>query len=366
MDSNHTSPPPPTRRMSNWTLIFFYLGIILNIIVSAITIYNAFDSDLTPDRAIGFGLTAIISLTYAFGLMMLLKWKRYGFWILCFCCIANFIIGPWLLERSFVSSLWGIVSVAFYWALLQTKTNDTKTWNLLEPGGGFKVAKGAYAFFFTFSIAYLILTMVAGFMAKDPEGHSPDPYADTTKDLPGTFPDIDTISVRPAKETEPADSSVSDQGKGQDKNKDRETPKTEAPKDDRQSKKPETRKDESQSQRPASGADEFDPTEWNAIVRECRSMLPIDCGNGVVMNRMSLNGRTLTYNFIIDESIISIDALRAQRSVMKNAIRDAWRASPETKMLLRQARKDGVSIRAVMRGDRSNDIFSLTFSPIEL
>jgi hypothetical protein len=76
-------------------------------------------------------LFGIVSMVGVVGAILLLCWKKIGFWIYIGIAVASFFLNM-ALRLSIAQCLFGLVGIAIMWGVLQIRKNNKTTWEQLE------------------------------------------------------------------------------------------------------------------------------------------------------------------------------------------------------------------------------------------
>jgi hypothetical protein len=76
-------------------------------------------------------LLAFLTLSNVFFAVMLLRWKKLGFWGFAITSAAAFILNL-MIGMGILQSVLGMTGLLILYAILQIKQNDTSTWENLE------------------------------------------------------------------------------------------------------------------------------------------------------------------------------------------------------------------------------------------
>ncbi len=154
--------------MSRWTVTILVIGIIVNLLLSLCSMCLAFGF-FEPWICVCLGLSSLISLTIGFGLALILKRKKVGFWIFCGGILLNVVVRTLILTIPLGFALKGltlcwltILGIPLCWGVLQIRRDGVKAWNTLRSGGGYKIAKKIYHVYLTLFLMGTSLTVYAG------------------------------------------------------------------------------------------------------------------------------------------------------------------------------------------------------------
>jgi hypothetical protein len=76
-------------------------------------------------------LLAFLTLSNVFFAVMLLRWKKLGFWGFAITSAAAFILNL-MIGMGILQSVFGMTGLLILYAILQIKKDDTSTWENLE------------------------------------------------------------------------------------------------------------------------------------------------------------------------------------------------------------------------------------------
>lgn len=123
---------PTNRRVERHGFITFwlYLTAIANFIMAIIQLLPKQSyGQLFPDKYVGISIfCGILSILCIVGIVMLLNWRKLGFYIILFSGIIGNLLSLWTM-RSFP---YGLISIFILWLVLQIKKNNISYWNALQ------------------------------------------------------------------------------------------------------------------------------------------------------------------------------------------------------------------------------------------
>ena len=121
------------RQRHGFTSFWLIFCLVINIIATFVFIYTVESfreyTDM-PDRIITF--TIVLSVAGVSGFIMLLCWKRAGFWVYTVASIISVIISSSMMNASFTDSLLGLAGIAILWGVLNIRRNGRTTWEQLD------------------------------------------------------------------------------------------------------------------------------------------------------------------------------------------------------------------------------------------
>jgi predicted nucleic acid-binding Zn ribbon protein len=77
-------------------------------------------------------LLGIISLAGIAADVLLLKWKKIGFWILCGVSVVSFVVNMIALKENILLNFLGLLGIAVMWGVLHISKDGKNTWEQLE------------------------------------------------------------------------------------------------------------------------------------------------------------------------------------------------------------------------------------------
>lgn len=119
---------------------------------------------------IGYGLMSALSLLTVLSAILMMRWNKCGFYLSVIVALLIALVDIVFLKS--VESLRGLVSIAVWWAILQTKTDGVRVWHLMEGGWDYKHCRHLYQLFAV--ISALLLAMSIGRSIATGHGSSSD------------------------------------------------------------------------------------------------------------------------------------------------------------------------------------------------
>lgn len=110
------------------------------------------------DAIIGYGLMSALSLLTVLSAILMMRWNKCGFYLSVILALLFVLVDIVFLKS--LESLRGLVSIAVWWAILQTKTDGVRVWHLMEGGWDYKHCRHLYQLFAV--ITALLLAMSIG------------------------------------------------------------------------------------------------------------------------------------------------------------------------------------------------------------
>lgn len=149
--------------------VWLWLAIITNFCCAIYYVVSMFGT-FTSSHSLGLGLLSICATLNILGTILLMRWIKYGFYVLLtgFVLIAIVNVGILSMEPYFLVP--NILSLLFWWGILQIRKDGVSAWNLLELGWDYKHCRHLYQFFGVIMAVLLVLTIVA--LPRHHDGYS--------------------------------------------------------------------------------------------------------------------------------------------------------------------------------------------------
>lgn len=122
--------PPLLRERNIFVTVFLILALVINF---ASMIYNIYLAVSEPNGILS-GLQIVLNFANIAGFMMLLYWKRMGFYLLCGTTVVNIILNLAFTsgQINFPAFIIGaLMPLGILWFVLHIKKNDVPCWDYL-------------------------------------------------------------------------------------------------------------------------------------------------------------------------------------------------------------------------------------------
>ncbi|MCD8295950.1 MAG: hypothetical protein LUC88_00085 [Prevotella sp.] len=157
-----------TKHRHGFVTFWLWLALIVNIIACIIFLiamftenvydYYGTNSDIT---ILSYGFLSILELLNVLAIILLLRWKSAGFFLMIVGAVCSILISVTLLGGGIKDIFGIIVSIVIWWAILHIKKNGVSAWALMESGWGYRHYPLLYYGFGAMAIIILILSIVA-------------------------------------------------------------------------------------------------------------------------------------------------------------------------------------------------------------
>lgn len=136
--------------------------IILNLCVAIFYAVKTFEAYKT-EISLGYGLCSILGVINILGAILLLRWRKPGFYILLASTILCIFVNLFLLKALYVPGIISFVTFVSLWLSLSAETGEYEisTWSQLESGWDYNRNRHIYQLFSIICIALFILTIIA-------------------------------------------------------------------------------------------------------------------------------------------------------------------------------------------------------------
>lgn len=151
----------------------------------------------TVDGYWGYGLLSVLTLGNVLGAILLLRWNRYGFYLLIADAIISMIVNVSVMNIDFMSCISGILGLFIWYAFLQIKKNGVSAWKLMNDGWDYKHCRHLYQLFAIVAGILLLSTIIMS-NNKVPDisedGDEYDVYSKDGEPQDSVAYDVDTIT----------------------------------------------------------------------------------------------------------------------------------------------------------------------------
>lgn len=149
-----------SKERHNYVTVWLFFMLFSYIFLAAYNLANIFNDYHNILLSLIYGNYVIISLFNIRGCVMLLKWKRYGFYLLTgFSLLAS---GISIMYANVPIALCNIIVIALCWGILHIKKNGISAWTLMDQG----IDNKPFQYIIYLSGVVLVISVVAIVMAK--------------------------------------------------------------------------------------------------------------------------------------------------------------------------------------------------------
>lgn len=162
-----------TKRRNGFVTAWLWLVIIVNLIFFVYNTVVLFGQSSVPEVLWG-GLAAVVSLLTVLSAVLLLKWNKLGYLLFCVSTVIYSIVGIFVVQLSYHTVLINLLSILFWWLILQMRKNGKSAWGLLKNGVDYKHCRHIYQLLGILVAVVLICTLISviSFNARE---EIPDP-----------------------------------------------------------------------------------------------------------------------------------------------------------------------------------------------
>lgn len=332
---------------------WLWLVLVVNAFITVVFIFNMFETAL-HQAPISEGVLAMLSTCNVFASLLLMKWNKTGFYIFIVSTVLTLLVSLFKLNANLTGSLYSIVGIAIWWAMLQIKHNGVTAWSMMSDGLDFDRCRNVYlAFVSTLSFQLLLLLFA---MLIWPKIYNAD-------EAPISYADESPIEVS-------ADETATDPLEVYDEDSDAS--------DEMDSVAYVVEESEpAVSSTPAVSSNTKRAAEDNAS-RESREALetlrqgikeialPINAGSGVTITEIYLTDNNLVYVALCDENLVNIEALNQAKAQVKQGILSSATASSEARSIIELCIKAKRGMLYIYKGDTSGKTCRVQITTSEL
>lgn len=109
---------------------------------------------------IGFGLSAMFAMANVLGILLIMRWRKNGFYLLLLSLFLSAVIDHSLFEEKYSISVVYLTACLIGFAALQLKSNGKSTWSQLQPGWDPAHCRHIYQIFTAVEIILFIFTVI--------------------------------------------------------------------------------------------------------------------------------------------------------------------------------------------------------------
>ncbi len=204
-----------------WLGIFGYLAFGVDAVMD---MYG----DSVYKAVLAHGLIGILNLVNVLGVILMMRWRRTGFYLLALSAVLLAVIYQSLLKSGLPASLGFLVVVGVWLIVLQLKSGSKSTWSQLKSGWDPEHCRHIYQLFGVLELILFVLTIIAC-------GNVAERHEVVYRQV-----ETSTQEEKPAEATDSVKSS--DKVKDQPKEQPKETKKVEESKEQKSDEKPQSKK----------------------------------------------------------------------------------------------------------------------------
>lgn len=119
-------------------------------------------------ESLGCGLLSILAIGNILGAILLMRWNKYGFYLYLINSVLATLVNILVMELEPTVWIPGIISVLFWWGVLQIQKDGVSAWKLMCSGWDYQHTRHLYQLFGVIFAILLVLTIVA-YPAKQDE-----------------------------------------------------------------------------------------------------------------------------------------------------------------------------------------------------
>ena len=283
---------------------WLWLVQVVNAFITLVFIFNMFETALYQ-APISEGVLAMLSTCNVFASLLLMKWNKTGFYIFIVSTVLTLLVSLFKLNVNLTESLYSIVGIAIWWAMLQIKHNGVTAWSMMSDGLDFDRCRNVYlAFVSTLSFQLLLLLFA---MLIWPKIYHADEVPTSYADEALVEPIEDSIDVSEADELE-----------------------------DRAS-----RESREALETLRQGLQEVS--------------LPIVAGSGITITEIYLTDDNLVYVALCDENLVSIEALNQAKAQVKQGIVSSATENSDSRSIIELCIKANKGMLYIYKGNTSGE-----------
>lgn len=106
------------------------------------------------------GVLSIFALFKVLGILLMIKWDRYGYYVFSICSFVSAFIIISLLKQNIVFGITEIAIACFTYGVLLTKKDDISAWKYMDDGWDYKHCRHIYQLFGFFVFLFAVLTCI--------------------------------------------------------------------------------------------------------------------------------------------------------------------------------------------------------------
>ena len=107
-----------------WLVLFLNVGYSLSYIVA---LFRA----LNPSMFFGLALLALCGVGYMVSAILLLRWNRWGFYLMILSSMISLIVNLMMNEIPLLQTVSSLLGIFIWWALLQIRYQGISVWKQL-------------------------------------------------------------------------------------------------------------------------------------------------------------------------------------------------------------------------------------------
>lgn len=320
---------PELKQRNGCVTVWLWLAMLGNIGITVYYVGQMFEVGYSSN-ALGFGFCSILGCLNILGAVLLLRWQKCGFYLFAISTLVAIVINLAVLGMPPEATVSSLVAIAIWRSILQAKKDGQTAWYYLDSGWNFARHKTIYWVATGLCSLLFVLTFYNYWRCEnsiDDYYSTPDDYADeeVIEEVATLDDGWDSVVV--------CDSCYVPESVDK--------------------RKPETND--------ISSAD-------RAIIRDIQSTsFPVDCGDGLTMTSIVLEGNYVVYTFECDEDEVDIDDLNSSKSVLKATLMSEFgKSDDDTVDMRRMCLNAHKGIKFKYIGDRSRKVCLVTVSYQEL
>lgn len=303
--------------ISFWLWVTIIVNIAM-IIYYAVTMFSAYSSE----AALGLGLCSIFGAVNVLSAILLLRWNKIGFYMMVVSTILAIVVNICVLKMEPVAMIGSLFAIVIWWAILQMKNDGVSAWSQLQSGWDGKHCRHLYQLFAVIGIALFVLTLIAfGYEHNNPLDNilSDDEEVVAVVDDEVMSPAaVDSVVVVEEDVVEVVEEE---------------------------------------------SVEEKNLRFLKNIIAKTNDEYPQKLDEGLVMQRVYLDGDYVTYQAECNEDILDMDLLEMNKSMMEDEIRKNLSSSdPAIKMFKNTCIKANKGIKYKYIGGATGQSFSIRFS----
>lgn len=140
-------------------LVFGILGYFLVAIAGMVLMLEFKGYRGYSGYVLGFGLSTIFAIANMLGVILIMRWRKNGFYLILLSLLLSAVIDYNLFEEHFAVSSVYFIACLLGFAALQLRSNGKSTWSQLQPGWDYKHNRHLIQIFAVICLSIFILTI---------------------------------------------------------------------------------------------------------------------------------------------------------------------------------------------------------------
>lgn len=125
---------------------------------AVLTIFNLFTTDYFNGWVTG--LLSVATLSNVLAAILLLRWNKSGFYLFIINAVCNIVINIFI-GAGFSSSVYSLLAIAIWWALLNMKKDGVSAWQQMTEGWDWKHRRHLYQLFLVLAAVIMVIALIS-------------------------------------------------------------------------------------------------------------------------------------------------------------------------------------------------------------